>query len=45
VPTSMRNVETAVPLALRVNGIPPAADAWEAPERSAPVPPPQDTAR
>ncbi len=38
VPTSMRNVETAVPLALRVNGIPPAIDDWSAPERSAPVP-------
>lgn len=42
VPTSMRNVETAVPLALRPNGIPPAADAWEAPERSAPVPAPNE---
>ena len=43
VPTSMRNVEDAVPLALRINGIPQSADAWEAPERSAPVPAPQDT--
>ena len=43
VPTSMRNVENAVPLALRINGIPPSADAWEAPERSAPIPVPQDT--
>jgi hypothetical protein len=42
VPTSMRNVETAVPLALRPNGIPPAADDWQAPERSAPVPTPQE---
>ena len=42
VPTSMRNVENAVPLALRVEGIA-QVDAWEAPERSAPVPdPPQD---
>jgi hypothetical protein len=40
VPTSMRNVENAVPLALRVYGIPPAADAWDAPERSAPLPAP-----
>ncbi|MGI8410890.1 MAG: hypothetical protein ACR2QA_00015 [Solirubrobacteraceae bacterium] len=38
VPTSMRNVETAVPLALRVDGIAPPVDDWEAPERSAPVP-------
>jgi len=38
VPTSMRNVETAVPLALRVDGIAPPRDDWEAPERSAPVP-------
>ncbi len=38
VPTSMRNVENAVPLVLRVEGIT-AVDPWEAPERSAPVPP------
>jgi Helicase conserved C-terminal domain len=37
VPTSMRNVETAVPLALRPDAIA-ATEAWEAPERSAPVP-------
>ncbi len=42
VPTSMRNVETAVPLALRVDGIAPPSDDWEAPERSAPVPPDAD---
>jgi hypothetical protein len=40
VPTSMRNVETAVPLALRVEGISPPTEDWEAPERSAPVPDP-----
>ncbi len=40
VPTSMRNVENAVPLALRVDGIAP-VDPWEAPERSAPVPRPE----
>jgi len=33
----MRNVETAVPLALRPDAIAP-AEPWEAPERSAPVP-------
>lgn len=38
VPTSMRNVETAVPLALRPNGIVPPREPWQAPERSAPVP-------
>jgi len=38
VPTSMRNVETAVPLALKPNGIAPPRDDWEAPERSAAVP-------
>ena len=38
VPTSMRNVENAVPLALRPNGISPPGDEWDAPERSAPVP-------
>ncbi len=42
VPTSMRNVENAVPLRLRPNGIPPAIDAWESPERSAPIPSPRD---
>ena len=36
----MRNVENAVPLALRVHGIPAAAEPWEAPERSAPIPDP-----
>jgi hypothetical protein len=38
VPTSMRNVENAVPLALRPKGISPAGEEWEAPERSAPLP-------
>jgi len=38
VPNSMRNVENAVPLALKPNGIAPAREDWEAPERSAPVP-------
>ncbi len=38
VPTSMRNVETAVPLALRPRGVAPAGEDWEAPERSAPLP-------
>jgi hypothetical protein len=38
VPTSMRNVELAVPLALRSTAISPASDAWEAPEKSAPLP-------
>jgi hypothetical protein len=38
VPNSMRNVETAVPLALRLEGISPPTEDWEAPERSAPVP-------
>lgn len=38
VPTSMRNVENAVPLALRPNSISPPGDEWDAPERSAPVP-------
>ena len=36
------NVETAVPLRLRPNGIPVATDDWEAPERSAPIPSPKD---
>jgi hypothetical protein len=40
VPTSMRNVETAVPLALRLEGISAPAEPWEAPERSAPLPDP-----
>jgi len=40
VPTSMRNVETAVPLALRENGIARPREGWSAPERSAPVPDP-----
>ncbi|MGI8624294.1 MAG: DISARM system helicase DrmA, partial [Solirubrobacteraceae bacterium] len=39
VPTSMRNVEPAVPLALRERGIAPAGEDWEAPERAAPPPP------
>ncbi len=43
VPTSMRNVETAVPLALRPDAIA-AAEAWESPERSAPVPDKTDDA-
>lgn len=37
VPTSMRNVELAVPLALRPDAIA-SAEPWEAPERSAPIP-------
>jgi Helicase conserved C-terminal domain len=36
VPTSLRNVEVAVPLALRERGIPPSAEDWEAPEKAAP---------
>jgi hypothetical protein len=42
VPTSMRNVENAVPLALRPNSISPPGDDWGAPERSAPVPEPKE---
>ncbi len=38
VPTSMRNVETTVPLVLRPTGISPPTDDWEPPERSAPLP-------
>jgi hypothetical protein len=38
VPTSMRNVEAAVPLALRPSGIANPTEPWEAPERSAAVP-------
>jgi hypothetical protein len=38
VPTSMRNVETAVPLKLRPDAISAPTDDWEAPARSAPVP-------
>lgn len=38
VPVSMRNVEASVPLKLRPDGIGRPADAWQAPERSAPVP-------
>jgi hypothetical protein len=34
----MRNVETAVPLKLRPDGIGPPAEGWQAPERSAPLP-------
>jgi hypothetical protein len=40
VPTSMRNVETAVPLALRPDAIA-ATEAWESPERSASLPKPK----
>ena len=36
VPTSMRNVELAVPLSFRLNAIAPPTDAWQSPERSAP---------
>ena len=42
VPTSMRNVETAVPLVLRPTGIARPTAEWEPPERSAPVPKPED---
>jgi len=38
VPTSMRNIEAAVPLALRAGGIGSAGEAWASPERSAPLP-------
>ena len=38
VPTSLRNVEPAVPLALRPRGIAPAAEDWDAPERAAALP-------
>ena len=38
VPTSMRNVENAVPLALRPGAIAAPGQDWEDPERSAPVP-------
>ncbi len=38
VPTSMRNVEAAVPLKLRPDGIGPPAEGWEPPGRSAPLP-------
>jgi hypothetical protein len=34
----MRNVEAAVPLALRPGGIAIPTEAWEAPERSAAIP-------
>ena len=44
VPTSMRNVETAVPLKLRPNGIAAPPSDWVSPERSAPVPPPPEKA-
>jgi Helicase conserved C-terminal domain len=43
VPTSMRNVEAAVPLSLRPDAIAP-AEAWEAPERQMPAPAPEDEA-
>jgi hypothetical protein len=36
VPTSMRNVENAVPLKLRPDGIVDATTDWEAPEQDAP---------
>ena len=42
VPTSMRNVEAAVPLALREHGIVAAPEGWEAPEKPAPAPPKDD---
>ncbi|HUC01021.1 MAG TPA: DISARM system helicase DrmA [Solirubrobacterales bacterium] len=45
VPTSMRNVENAVPLALRPRGISLPREDWEAPERSAPVPEPEEGGR
>jgi hypothetical protein len=38
VPVSMRNVETAVPLKLRAEAIGTPTEAWEPPERSAPLP-------
>jgi hypothetical protein len=38
VPVSMRNVETAVPLKLRPEAIGTPTEAWEPPERSAPLP-------
>ena len=38
VPTSMRNVETAVPLKLARDGISAPSEDWEPPERSAPLP-------
>jgi hypothetical protein len=38
VPTSMRNVEPAVPLALRPRGIAPATAKWDAPEKAATPP-------
>jgi len=37
-------VETAVPLALREHGISRPREAWQAPERSAPVPEPEGVA-
>jgi hypothetical protein len=43
VPTSMRNVETAVPLKLRPNGIAAPPSDWEPPERAAPPHPPGET--
>jgi hypothetical protein len=38
VPTSMRNVEAVVPLALRERGIAAAVEPWDPPQRSAPIP-------
>ena len=43
VPTSMRNVEAAVPLSLRPAGIAIPAEPWEAPERSATIPKVEET--
>ncbi len=40
VPTSMRNVELAVPLKLRPEAISAPRDAWQPPQRSAPLPDP-----
>jgi hypothetical protein len=42
VPTSMRNVETAVPLTLRPDAIA-APESWESPERSAALPKEKNT--
>ncbi len=38
VPTSLRNVEAPVPLALREGAITPAGEGWDAPEKPAPKP-------
>jgi hypothetical protein len=42
VPTSMRNVEAAVPLTLRPGGITIPTEAWDPPERSAAIPKDED---